>query len=274
MPIIIQHPLRRLSQADFGALAYEMMRAVLELRDELGRFFDEKIYKRELAQRMAGVQLEVPMRVVHDTFQKVYFLDALVQDGAVFEFKTVEALTPRHEAQLLHYLLLAELEHGKLVNLRSEIIEQRFVNTSLKLTDRTQFSVDTSGWDEGVSGAKQFQEILIALLRDWGTGLDLTLYDEALVHFLGGEAAVLREVEVQLAEHSLGRQTMRLAADGAAFKLTMLPTLGERFKDHALRQMAHTRLDAILWVNTGRKFVTFTTLKRTRLTSETGGPQP
>ena len=274
MPIIIQHPLRRLSQAEFGSLAYEVMRAVLELRDELGRFFDEKIYQRELAQRVDGVQLEVPMRAVHETFQKVYFLDALVQDGAVFEFKTVEALTPRHEAQLLHYLLLAELEHGKLVNLRPEIIEQRFVNTSLKLTDRIQFSVDSNGWDEGVGGAKQFQEILVALLRDWGTGLDLNLYDDALVHFLGGEAAVLREVEVQLAEHSLGRQTMRLAADGVAFKLTMLPTLGERFANHTLRQLAHTRLAALLWANIGRKIVTFTTLRRTRLTGATGGPQP
>ena len=106
MPITVQHPLRRLSQAEFGSLAYEVMRAVYALRDELGRFFDEKIYKRALAERFAGVQLEVPVRVTHATFQKLYFLDALVSDGAVFEFKTVETLTPRHEAQLLHYLLL------------------------------------------------------------------------------------------------------------------------------------------------------------------------
>ena len=128
MPIILKHPTRRMSQAEFGDLAYEVMRVVFRIRDELGRFFDEKIYKRELALRVPGAELEVPIEVSHRSFTKLYFLDVLVSGGAVFEFKTVEALTRRHEAQLLHYLLLAELPHGKLVNLRPEILEHKFVN--------------------------------------------------------------------------------------------------------------------------------------------------
>ena len=60
MPIIIRTPLRRLSQAEFGDLAYAVMGCVFQIHSEMGRFFDEKIYKRELAHRYPGVQLEVP----------------------------------------------------------------------------------------------------------------------------------------------------------------------------------------------------------------------
>lgn len=63
--------------------------------------------------------MEVPIHVSFESFNKQLFLDALVQEGAVFEFKTVEALTSKHRSQLLHYLLLADLPRGKLVNVRS-----------------------------------------------------------------------------------------------------------------------------------------------------------
>src|SRR2546422_1361553 len=69
MPIIIRTPIRRLSQAEFGELAYAVMRCVFQIHSELGRFFDEKIYKRELAHRYPGVQLEFPIEVIHATFK-------------------------------------------------------------------------------------------------------------------------------------------------------------------------------------------------------------
>ena len=261
MPIIVKRPTRRMSQAEFGDLAYEVMRTVFAIRDELGRFFDEKIYKRELAHRFPGVQIEVPVEVSHATFTRLYFLDVLVNEGAVFEFKTVETLTPRHEAQLLHYLLLAELPHGKLINLQPEAIKQKFVNTTLHLHDRVRFEIEQSGWDAQVGAASLFHDVLVALLRDWGTGLDLSLYDDALVHFLGGEMEAVRDVDVQLGGHSLGQQKMRLAADGVAFKLTTLQEHLEAFEAHALRLLEHTSLDAILWANIGRKTVTFKVLR-------------
>ncbi len=49
MPVIIRTPIRGLSQAEFGDLAYAVMGCVFEIHRDLGRFFDEKIYKRELA---------------------------------------------------------------------------------------------------------------------------------------------------------------------------------------------------------------------------------
>src|SRR5438093_1616675 len=191
MPVIVRTPLRRLSQAEFGELSYSVMGCVFQIHRELGRFFDEKIYKRELAHRHPGVQLEVPIEISHATFSKLQYIDVLVHSGGPFEFKTVEAITPRHAAQLLHYLLLAELGHGKLVNLRKESVEHEFVNTTLRREDRIGFKVADMQWRDKTAGAERFREVLMALLRDWGTGLDLGLYEEALTHLLGGEAHVV-----------------------------------------------------------------------------------
>ncbi len=111
------------------------MKHCFDIHNEIGRLFDEKIYKRILATRMPGVMLEVPLEIRFQSFYKQYLVDALVAEGGVFEFKAVEELTGRHRAQLLNYLLLCDLAHGKLINVRPESIEYEFVNTQWRCTD-------------------------------------------------------------------------------------------------------------------------------------------
>ena len=136
MPITTSIPIQRLSQSVFGEIAYEVMKHTFDIHNEIGRFFDEKIYKRLLATRLPCVNLEIPIDVIFETFHRQYFLDVLVADGGVFEFKAVEKITGRHRAQLLNYLLLCDLAHGKLINVRPESIEHEFVNTQWRFTDR------------------------------------------------------------------------------------------------------------------------------------------
>jgi GxxExxY protein len=260
MPVIIRTPIRRLAQAEFGEIAYSVMQSVFQIHGEMGRFFDEKIYKRELAHRHPGVQLEVPIEVVHATFRKLQYLDLLVDGGAPFEFKAVEAFTPRHPAQLLHYMFLAELDHGKLVNLRKESVEHQFVNTTIRREDRLRFDIADSRWSDQPVGAPRFREVLTALLCDLGTGLDLQLYEEALVHLLGGEAQLLADVEVRTPTHALGHQKMRLVVPRVAFALTALPEASAEYESHARRLLRYTELDAILWANINLKMVTFSTI--------------
>ena len=130
MLITMSTRVRRLSQSEFGELAYQVMRCVFEIHDELGRLFNEQLYKCELAYGYPGVQREVPIDVCHGSFAKTYHLDVLVADGGLFEFKMAETLVPKHRAQTLNYLYLADLSHGKLVNLRPEQLEHEFVNTT------------------------------------------------------------------------------------------------------------------------------------------------
>jgi GxxExxY protein len=129
MPIHLNFPIRQLSQREFGDIAFEVMRHVFAIHNELGRFFDEKIYKRELAHRLPNVRLEAPIDITFASFQKRYFIDVLVGEGGLFEFKAAESLSGRHRAQLLQYLLLCGLAHGKLNNVRREDVQHEFVNT-------------------------------------------------------------------------------------------------------------------------------------------------
>ena len=84
MPIVTGLQLRRLTQEAFRGMAFEVMREVFEIHKEFGRFFDEKIYKRELARRRADVRLEVPVDVSFESFRKRYLFDAVVDDGGLF----------------------------------------------------------------------------------------------------------------------------------------------------------------------------------------------
>ena len=179
MPVQTNISIPRLSQKEFGEIAYSVMQHVFAIQRDFGRFFDERIYKQELALRLPGIKLEVPVTVTHASFFKQYFLDVVMSDSAVFEFKTVETLGPQHRAQLLHYLFLLDLSHGKLVNMRTTEVEHEFVNTTLTTAQRTRFNVNRDAWQANSSGAHALESIVIPLLQDLGTGLDVALYEEA-----------------------------------------------------------------------------------------------
>ena len=115
-------------------------------------------------------------------------------------------------------------------------------------------------WDSSLPGSDRLVDWLVGMLRDWGTGLDLALYESAVTHFLGGENAVLRKVAVHGSRHGVGEQVMRLTSPGVALKLTALESERDHFETHARRFLAHTNLRAIQWVNIDLKHVTFVTV--------------
>jgi GxxExxY protein len=259
MPITCEHALTPLNRIAFGKLTYEIFAEVLAIRQELGRFFDERIYKQALAHRRPEVALEVPICVSHGSFKKSYFPDALLGGGGILEFKAVESIVPRHLAQLLHYLMLAELKHGLLINVRPEQVSKRYVNNVLSHADRRKFASRRVGWEPALAGVKEFEALLLDLLRDWGTSLDLSLYEEALTFFLGGETQVIRPATVVMDAAELGSQPMRFVAPGTAFKLTAFEEEAsqQQFLAHAQKLVSHARIEGLLWVNIGRHTVTF-----------------
>lgn len=263
MPISCREQLSPLTREEFGPLSYDLIGEVLAIRHELGRFFDEKHYKRALALRRQDVKLAVPVAVSYQTFEKLYFLDALVAAGALLEFKATESLAPRHRAQVLHCQMLTGLGCGMLINVRPEKVTWEYVNCLLSPDARHDFRLTTQDWQPDLPGAQPFYDILVELLHDWGNCLDLHLYEEALTHFLGGEGKVLRPVKVHFDGAELGEQLFRLAADRIAFKFTAFDseTSQAHFAPHAQRLLAHAALDALLWANLDRHEITFRSLK-------------
>jgi GxxExxY protein len=261
MPIEIQADIQRPTSDEFTALAYEVMACAFEVHNEIGRFCDEKIYKRLVAKRFDGIELEVPVNVTFEDFRKQYFLDMLVRNQAVFEWKAVERLAPQHRGQLLNYLLLCDLPKGKLVNVRPELIEHEFVNTTLRPNDRRSFQVDSQYFRTLNDSDDTWRQFLTAALRDWGVGLDLHLYEAAIAHVFGGEEAVLSNIAILVNGVEIGQQNARLTSSGAALKVTALYENEILFEQHARRFLEHTTLPAIHWVNITRHCVCFKTLQ-------------
>lgn len=249
----------RMDEAPFKQLVFEVMRCVFDIHNEFGRFFDEKIYKRELARRYPDVQLEVPIEIRFEDFVKTYFLDALVAGSAAFDFKTVEALMDRHRSQPLRYLFMLDLPHGKLVNMRAEKVQHEFVNATLRLSDRTAFSVSAEDWQE--IGEHPIQAWFTAFARDVGAGLDNALYEEALTHLLGGAERVVREIAVISEAGRIGEQAFHLIEPDVAFKVTSL-NLPAHFESHTRRLLQHTDLRAVQWINLNRTELTFRTIRK------------
>lgn len=142
MPVIVHAETRKLNQDEFAEVAYEVMRHVFQIHSEFGRFFREEIYHSEIARRCSGLA-KVPVEVWYGSFRKFYFLDLLVGGGAVFELKAVRGLTEKHRGQLLQYLLLADVAHGKLINVRPELVEHEFINTTLTTADQPPDSLES-----------------------------------------------------------------------------------------------------------------------------------
>ena len=155
---------------------------------------------------------------------------------------------------------MLDLAHGKLVNLRPESVQHEFVNALSRLDERRIFDVCMDRWDSSIPDSELLVDWIVGMLRDWGTGLELSLYESSITHFLGGEDVVLQKVAVQGSRQGLGDQTMRLATPGMALKLTALESDLVSFETHARRLLAHTKLRAIQWVNIGLKTVRFVTI--------------
>lgn len=262
MPVSVNADLVRLSQEEFSSVAYRVMSEVFSIHSEYGRLFDEVVYEKVLAERLEDAQSQVCIDVSFRDFQKQYYMDLVVSSGAVFELKTVEILHNRHSCQLLNYLLLTGLQHGKLVNFRSRSIEHRFVNTTQTYMDRIQFDVVDTGWHE-TDGFLLDQKCLVnEMVCDWGTGLERALYEEALIHFCCEAESEPDSIGVVSGYFCIAEQSAMLCAPGVALKVTTIEKHIADYRQELGRFLRRTNLDAIQWVNISRGRLAFETLQQ------------
>ena len=267
MPIEINTTIEACGQEAFHALDRQLMGVIFEVHNEFGRLLDEDLYKCEIASRCATLGLhpaerEVRIRVRHESYIKDYFMDVLFCHSFMLEAKAAERLVAAHRGQSLNYLLLAGLKHGRLVNLRTERVQHEFVSTTLTPEERRRLRVADGGWLEMNEESRQLKAMTMELLADWGAFLDVNLYREALVHFLGGPNVVCRAVEVFSGSRRLGTQSLNLLNEDTGFALTTKQEDTGAMRDHLTRLLQHTRLKAIQWINLNRHLVEFTTLAK------------
>ncbi len=261
MPVTVDSELVKLSQDEFADIAYNVMNAAFQVHRELGPLFSEIVYQKALVTRLSHARTEVKIDVSFKDFSKPFFMDLVVAGGAVFELKASTQIGSQHHGQLQNYLLLAGLHHGKIINFRTAQVEHKFVNTTLTHADRTAFKIDDIGWHP-TQGFGISEKLLVSeLIKDWGTGLTRTLYNEAVLHFLVEPQNCLQEINVVYRHEVIAKQSVNMCARNIAISLTTLEHGAEGHHNDMLRLLNNTELSAIQWINISRKILTFMTLK-------------
>ena len=265
MPIKHSGQVKRLSEDDFHLLDYEIMGLVFSIHRELGRFWNEKIYQNEIANRCqkAGfekVATEVPIDVSYKDFNKYYYIDVLIDNAVVYELKTVQVLTGEHRKQTLNYLFLMGMQHGKLINMRPSSVEHRFVSTRLTSEKRNDFMIDDLEWQELDGDSIWLKQLLISLLDEWGAFLATNLFYDAIYHFRDGEENVVKNIEVVNGSNVLGMQRVHLINPEVAFKISSITKAEAFYEQHLRRFIQYTSLKAIQWINFNHNIIVFKTI--------------
>lgn len=122
----------------FYAVDYQVMRIAFDIHNQLGRFCDERIYQEELLNRCKASGLaaerEVRLRVSYRSFTKSYYMDAVVENGVVYELKTTDDLNNnKHLQRLLSHTDLEKMHWFNLdkKNLTIITLARRNVNASI-----------------------------------------------------------------------------------------------------------------------------------------------
>ena len=262
MPIHCATTFPRLTAAEMRDLDYEVMRHAFAAQKALGCLCDESVYQAHLANLLctAGIsaECEVPVTLIFRDFVKPLYLDLVVAGRVIYELKAVASLTEAHASQLLNYLFLTNSSRGKLVNFRPSSVESNFVNSAMDDEERRRFRGDASGW----RGATEFRDLIIELVTDWGTGLDQSFYTQAMIHCLGGEEAVTRQVAMELEGVSLGHQRFHLVNATTAFRVTTFQAgLGAGYQSQVRKLMAPSPLKTLHWVNIARHQVSLRSIE-------------
>lgn len=266
MPVECAAALVVMEQEEFHAIDRIVMGEVFAIHNSMGRFLDERIYQDELAHRCAHLGLEVmrevEVRVKHGDFQKSYFLDLLLGGGCLYELKTANSLVSKHDRQLIHYLLLTGLHHGKLVNMRPPSVESRFISTRLTHKDRDSWTVDDRDWQPCGELGVSLIKLLFGLFNDLGLFLDAALYKEVLLHLTKAFGGCVHPVPVMSGQRIAGYQNLCLLSPECAWHLSANRVNLHSYEVHITRLLMNTPLQAMHWINLNQRHVTIKTLKK------------
>ena len=116
-----EYPLSDLTERIIGA--------AIEVHRSLGPGLLESAYEAclavELRERGLFVEEQIIVPVVYKgrPIEVAYRIDLLVEKSVVVELKSVDEVTPVHEAQLITYLKLANKKVGLLINFNVELLK-------------------------------------------------------------------------------------------------------------------------------------------------------
>jgi len=256
----------QISQDEYKEIDFVVMGHAYAIQNEMGRLFDEAIYRNELKNRLSNdfenVATEVPIEIAFGPFSKNYYADLVVESKLIYELKAASAIATEHRLQLLQYLLLTGQSHGKLVNFGSAKVTGEYVSTTLDEAEQRRLSFKTDSFLHNSPEASDFFKLVTEMLEAWGGFLNLEIYYAATEHLLGGFEHVVRPIPVFSKDTQIGFQKAHLLSESSAYKITGLSKNIDDYRSELVRFLSHTRLESIEWVNLNKHEVSFETLVR------------
>ena len=114
---------------DFEPISGTIIGAAIEVHKYLGPGLLESTYEECLAYELAAHGLRIErQKAIPVVYKSVkldcgYRIDLLVNNEVVIEVKSVDALHPVHEAQILTYMKLARIRTGLLINFNVTVLK-------------------------------------------------------------------------------------------------------------------------------------------------------
>jgi GxxExxY protein len=261
MPVIVDSPIEIMSQAKFGHIAYEVVGRSIEIYRRLGSVFHESVYHAVL-QQVVGPRSksQVSVHLQFETFEKEYFLDFLVDCGALFELKRAEEIHDRHRAQIIQYMMLTGIQHSKIINFGATCVTHEFVNCLETVQQRRLFTIEFRNWPKANPYLTHFQQKVTELIRDWGTGLQTSTYAEAISHLCGDQKSSGLSSKALWNGEFIASQRFPLVLPDVTFRVTSIRGDTKTHEDHFRRLLGNTDLKQMIWVNFISDVVRFTLL--------------
>jgi GxxExxY protein len=110
---------------DMKLLADQVRQVAYAIHIYHGHGHLEKVYENALHHRLRKIGIKAEQQEAIRVFDEdgaplgEYYADLLVEDKLIVELKTVRALAPEHEAQIMGYLKASRKQHGLLINFGS-----------------------------------------------------------------------------------------------------------------------------------------------------------
>jgi GxxExxY protein len=123
-----------------NGITEEIIGAAIQVHRVLGPGLLESAYEAclafELGRRGLNVEQQKPLPLIYETVKLEcgYRIDLLVEGLVVVEIKSVDALAPIHEAQVMSYLKLSGCKLALLINFNVRVLKdgiRRFVNGTI-----------------------------------------------------------------------------------------------------------------------------------------------
>ncbi len=126
-----------MTKEEYEKLATEIVDVSVTVHRIMGAGLLESVYElcmmKEFELRNIKAQSQVTLPLLYKNFElsKDFKIDILVEDEILLELKSVEAIIPVYEAQIISYLKLSGITLGFLINFNVPLMKQgikRFVN--------------------------------------------------------------------------------------------------------------------------------------------------